>query len=79
MKTYGIGELRANLPAVLEEACAGEEIAVSYGRRKEKVALIVPFIGSRAGKNRWLGLFKGKARCQIHRDFSIADEDLLKA
>jgi len=77
MKTYGIGELKANLPAVLEQVRRGEEVAVSFGRRKENVALIVPFERPRSGKVRKLGLLKGKARCKISPDFAISDEALL--
>jgi antitoxin (DNA-binding transcriptional repressor) of toxin-antitoxin stability system len=79
MKTYGIGELKANLPAVLEQVRRGEEIAVSYGRRKENVALIVPFVHRGGGKVRPLGILKGKARCRIRKDFFIGDEELLEA
>ena len=43
MKTMSVGELKPHFSAVLNDIKAGEEIIVSYGRKKEKVAVIIPY------------------------------------
>jgi len=55
----------------------GEEIAITYGKKLERVAVLLPY--SRYGQKqpRKLGPLKGRAGCIIHKDFKITDEDLL--
>ena len=80
MKTMTVGELKAQFSAVLDQiAAGGEPIAISYGRKKEKVAAIVPYSLLRPDADRQLGLLKGKGRCVIHDDFAISDDELLNA
>ena len=43
MITVGVGELKPNFSDILNEVRDGEEVLISYGRRKEKVAVIVPY------------------------------------
>lgn len=77
MSTMTIGEVKARFSEVLKRIQRGETVIVSYGKRREKIAAIVPYgqVGSR--KPRRLGLLKGKARCRIGRDFSMTDDELL--
>ena len=44
MKTMTVGELKAQFSEVLGQMLKnGEPIAISYGKKKEKVAAIVPY------------------------------------
>jgi prevent-host-death family protein len=43
MITVGVGQLKPNFSDILNDVRAGEEILISYGRKKEKVAVIVPY------------------------------------
>lgn len=43
MITIGVGKLKPNFSDILNDVRAGEEVVISYGRRKEKVAVIVPY------------------------------------
>ena len=43
MKTLQVGELKSNFSKILEEVKHGEEIAISFGRKKETIAVIIPF------------------------------------
>lgn len=43
MITVGVGELKPNFSDILHDVRGGEEVVISYGRRKEKVAVIVPY------------------------------------
>lgn len=76
MQTLTIGELKTSFSAVLKRIRAGEEIAISYGKRKEKVAVILPYHRFKRKESRVLGPLQGKAVCIIKDDFKISDEDL---
>lgn len=79
MRTLTIGEFKARFSDVLSAVQAGESVIVCYGRKKQRVAALVPYadFATRAGK-RPLGLLKGKGSFSISRDFAIRDEDLLE-
>ncbi|MFA7240357.1 MAG: hypothetical protein WC091_09610 [Sulfuricellaceae bacterium] len=79
MQILSIGELKSHFSAVLLQVKNGETIVVSYGRNKEKVAAIVPYVQVMPQGERRLGLWKGKAQCIIGDDFAISDEDMLAA
>ena len=71
-----VGEFKAHFSDVLKKVQAGKEIAISYGKRKEIVARLVPpeiFKGSK----RKIGLLDGKATVRFGKDFKISEEDLL--
>ena len=76
MKTFGVGELKANFSEIVDRVRLGEEFAVAYGRKKEKVAVILPYAHFRRRRERKLGILKGQARCVIGKDFTMTDEEL---
>ena len=76
MKTFSVGELKANFSKVLDDIKIGERIVISFGKQKEKLAVIVPY-KSYTQKSRRLGLLDGKAGFKIHKDFSMTDEEFL--
>jgi prevent-host-death family protein len=78
MPVLTIGELKARFSEVLESVRRGETIIISYGRRREKVAALVPYRRAAAAARRPLGLLRGKARCRIAGDFSVTDEQFLE-
>lgn len=73
-----VAELKAHFSKVLEEVKKGEEITVSYGRKKENIAVLVPYKTHRANRKRKLGLLKGKGTVVFKNDFKITDEEFLK-
>jgi len=77
MKTLAVGELKANFSSVLDEVRHGHSIAIGYGKRKEKLAVIVPYEQFKRGAGRKLGILKERASCRIHRDFCMSDAELL--
>jgi antitoxin (DNA-binding transcriptional repressor) of toxin-antitoxin stability system len=80
MKTMTVGELKARFSEVLGQMIEnGEPIAISYGKKKEKIAAIVPYSQIAPKTVRTLGLMKGHARCVIHDDFALSEEELLEA
>lgn len=79
MSVMTIGEVKARFSEVLESVRRGKTVIISYGRKREKVAALVPYRRTAAAKRRPLGLLRGKARLRIAKDFSVTDEQLLGA
>lgn len=80
MRTLTIGEFKAHFSDVLTAVQAGESVVVCYGRKKERVAALVPYaeFAAQAGK-RPLGLLKGRAGFSVADDFKLSDEEFLAA
>lgn len=80
MKTMTVGELKAQFSEVLGKMIKnGEPVAISYGKKKEMVAAIIPYSQLKPQSERSLGLMRGRARCVIHDDFVMGDEEVLGA
>ncbi len=79
MKTFQVGELKSNFSKILEDVKHGEEIIISFGKKKEKIAVILPFSKYKKITHRKLGLLEEKASFKINDDFSISDDELFKS
>ena len=80
MKTMTVGELKAHFSEVLGQMVkTGEPIAISYGKKKEKIAAIIPYSQLKPQAERSLGLMQGRASCIINDDFALSDEEMLNA
>jgi antitoxin (DNA-binding transcriptional repressor) of toxin-antitoxin stability system len=80
MKTMTVGELKAQFSEVLSQLVQnGEPVAVSFGKKKEKVAAIIPYSQLPLQGERPLGVMKGRARCVTRDDFALDDEAMLRA
>lgn len=77
MNAIPIGQLKANFSTILERVKKGEKVVISFGKKKEKVAVLVPFKDDKPPKSRKLGLLKKKAKCLFKEDFQISDEEFL--
>ncbi len=58
MKTMTVADVKTNFSKVLDEVEAGEKIAITYGRKKEIKAMLIPVTTSKP--KRKLGLLKEK-------------------
>ena len=76
MKTLGVGEIKAHFSDVLERVKSGEKVAVSYGKKRKKVAVIVPYVAYQSRGQRRLGPLQGKAQFEVRAGFK-SDEELL--
>lgn len=76
MKTLTVGDLKTNFSDVLKAVQAGEEFAISFGKRKEVVAYLIPK-HLRKKKKRRIGLLEGKAAVIFKEDFKITTEEFL--
>ncbi len=76
METLKVGEFKTRFSDVLKKVRSGKEIIISFGKKNEKVAVLVPYKKYKSTKPRTLGLLEGKAVCNIKDDFQISDEEL---
>ena len=76
MRTCTVGIFKSQFSEILDEVLHGHEIAISYGKKKETVAVLIPFKQYKK-KKRKLGLLKNKARFTIKSDFKISEQDLI--
>ena len=77
MQTLTIGELKTSFSEVLKKIRSSQKIVISYGKKREKVAVIVPYPAYASIAKRSLGLLKDRAKCIIHDDFEISEKEML--
>ena len=77
MKTMQVGELKARFSQVVEEVKNGEEIVVSYGKRHENVAVLIPYSTYRKKNRIRLGILKNQGSAEFAEDFKISSEELI--
>jgi len=77
MKTLGVGELKADFSAVLDEVCHGHAVAIGYGKQKKRLAVIVPYDEYTKTARRKLGVLKNRASFKIREDFKMSDDEFL--
>ena len=78
MKNLQVAELKTHFSEILEDVKNGEEITISFGRKKEKIAVIIPYSKYKKNKKRKLGILENKAFYKIENNFKITDEEFLK-
>ena len=77
MQTMTVGEVKAHFSETLDLVQKGEDIVISFGKRKEKVAVLVPFSRYAQKQERTLGLLAGRASFIIKDGFKLDDHELL--
>lgn len=77
MQTMTVGEVKSHFSEVLDLVQSGEDVVISFGKKKEKIAVIVPFSRYAQKPERRLGLLCGKGSFSMRGDFKISDEEFL--
>lgn len=77
METIAVGQLKARFAEVLATVRAGGSVIVSYGRKHENVAALVPLDHLRQPEARQLGTLAGRASVTFADDFAMTDEEFL--
>ena len=78
MKTLTVGELKANFSDVLSTVLkTGEAVVISYGKKKERVAALIPIDQMKSNAPRKLGILAGKAVVHFKPDFVMTDDEFL--
>ena len=78
MDTLTVGEFKARFSEVVKALEAGKEVAISYGKKKEKIGVVVPFKNFKK-KKRKIGIWEGKASFKLAKDFKMTDEEFLNS
>lgn len=78
MKTMTVGELKSEFSDALKRVMAGEEIGISFGKKKEIVAKLVPKHKGNTPKRK-LGILEGKGKLKFDKNFKITEEEFLGA
>ena len=76
MKSVAVGEFKTHFSEVLNDVKHGEEFVVCYGRKKEKVAVLIPY-EKYIKKPVVLGVMEGIASYSIKENFKMTDEEFL--
>ena len=75
MKTISVGEFKTHFSHILEQVKAGEEFAVTYGKKKTVVGYFLP--EKRDQPKIKLGIAEGKAKFTFSGDFKMTEEEFL--
>lgn len=75
VKRMPVGKLKQHFSEVIDEVKAGEEVIITYGRKRTHVAVIVPYSAYEAKHGVKLGLLKDK-NLFIADDFTMTEGEL---
>lgn len=77
VKTMQVGELKARFSEVVELVKNGEEIVISYGKKHENVAVILPYSTYRQRNRIGLGVLKETANAVFSDDYKMTPSELV--
>jgi len=79
MKTIAIGQFKSDLSHILKEVQEkGEHYVLEYGKKHQKIAILVPYDKSYENKvKREFGIFQDKGSFKLHDEFEMTDEEFL--
>jgi len=79
MKSVAVGEFKAQFSSIIKELQEGHPITITYGKKRMKLAVLVPYDQFIKSAERQIGLLQDKASYVMHDDFKITDEAFLTA
>ncbi len=79
MKTLQVGEFKSRLSEIINELKDGEEITLSFGKKKEKIAVLIPYSKYIKRNNRKLGILQNKAGFTITNTFKLSDDEFFNS
>ena len=77
MKTLQSAQAKIHFSSVLKDIEAGNEIAITYGKKKQAVAVIIPYEKWKKNQKRQLGTLESKISVKFASDFAMTDEELI--
>ena len=73
-----VGEFKAKFSEVVQKLLQGEEVVISYGKKKEKIGVVVPYENYKKKKKKIkLGIWEGKATVKFAKDFKMTIDEFL--
>jgi antitoxin (DNA-binding transcriptional repressor) of toxin-antitoxin stability system len=79
MKSIAVGEFKAQFSSIIKELQAGHSIAITYGKKRTKLAVLVPYDQYVKSAKRQIGVLQGNAGYNMHDDFKLTDEAFLRS
>jgi antitoxin (DNA-binding transcriptional repressor) of toxin-antitoxin stability system len=79
VKSIAVGEFKAQFSSVIKELQEGHAIAITYGKKRTTLAVLVPYDQYVKSTKRQIGVLQGKASFTMHDDFKLTDEAFLTA
>ena len=79
MKVLQSAEAKTHFSSVLRDVQAGDEVAIAYGKKKETIAVIIPYEKWKKNQKRQLGTLEGKVTVEFSKDFYMSDEELINS
>jgi len=76
MKTLPVGELKTNFSEILDDIKSGEEVIITYGKKRESIAVIIPYDKFKKKNKIKMGLLKER-KIKINDDYKMTEEELL--
>jgi len=77
MKVLQLAEAKTHFSSILKDVEAGNEIAITYGKKKQKIAVIIPYRKWKSSKRRQLGTLEGIMSVSFSDTFAMTDEELI--
>jgi len=77
MKELQLAEAKTHFSSVMQDIQAGNEVAILYGKKKQTIAVIIPYEQWKKSKKRELGTLKGKVKVKFSKDYKMSDEELI--
>ena len=79
MKVVQSAQAKTNFSSILRDVQAGDEIAIAFGKKKQTIAVIIPYEKWKKIKKRELGTLKGKVTVEFSENFAMSDEELINS
>ena len=79
MKTLQSAKAKTHFSSVLKDIEAGNEIGITYGKKKQTIAVIIPYEKWKKNQKRELGTLEGKISVKFSKNFSMTDEELINS
>ena len=79
MNTLTVGEFKAKFSDVIHKVLQGEEVAVTYGRKRKTIGVMIPFNDYKTKGKRKLGIWEGKGSVKFAKDFKMTVEEFLNS
>ena len=77
MKTVQSAKAKTHFSSILKEVESGSEIAITYGKKKQTIAVIIPYKKWKRDQKRQLGTLEGKMSVAFSENFAMTDEELI--
>lgn len=76
MRTMTVGEFKSRFSEVLKDVEKGERIGITFGRKKEVKAMLVPSEETKK-EPRKLGILRGKGTVVFKDNFEMTEDELI--